>query len=121
MRKFVFTLLAVALMASMSMAKDKAAGAKAEKISGWVNDAKCGAKVNADCAKKCIEAGEKMVVVSDKDHTVYNVDNQDALKGHEGHHVKVTATNNNGTLHVEKVQMLKDKGDKAAADKKSGM
>ena len=114
MRKFAITLLAVALMGSISlMAKDKAAGAKAEKISGWVNDAKCGAKVNADCAKKCIEAGEKMVVVSDKDHTVYPVENQDALKGHEGHHVKVTATNNNGTLHVEKVEMLKDQGDKS--------
>ena len=119
MRKFAFTLLAVALMSCMSLAKDKAP--KAQKISGWVNDAKCGAKVNADCAKKCIQAGEKMVVVSDKDHTVYNVDNQDALKGHEGHHVKVTATNSNGTLHVEKVQMLKDQGEKSAGDKKSGM
>ena len=123
MKKLAITVLAVALMGSMSLAKDKdkAAGGKSEKISGWINDAKCGAKVNADCAKKCAEAGEKMVVVSDKDHTVYNVENQDALKGHEGHHVKVTATNSNGTLHVEKIEMLKDQGEKAADKSKPGM
>jgi hypothetical protein len=116
MRKLAFTLLAVALMGSMSLAKDKAPKAKTEKISGWVDDAKCAAKGktsdHADCAKKCAEAGEKLVIVSDKGHTVYNVDNQEALKGHEGHHVKVSAINNNGTLHVDKVDMLKDQGEK---------
>lgn len=115
MKKLTLAVLAVALMASMSLAKtkDQAAKPKAQKISGWINDAKCGAKLNADCAKKCAEAGEKLVVVGDKDHTVYQVENQDAVKEHVGHHVKVTATNNNGTLHVEKVDMLKDQGQKA--------
>lgn len=117
MKKLALAVLAVAFLASMSLAKpnDDTAKGKKEKISGWVNDAKCGAKVNADCAKKCVEAGEKMVVVSDKDHTVYQVENQDALKGHAGHHVRVTATNNNGTLHIDKVDMLKDQGEKAKA------
>ena len=117
MKRFALTLLAVAFLASFSMAKDKdkAAGAKAEKISGWITDAKCAAKTggdysNADCAKKCAEAGEKLVVVSDKGHKVYNVDNQDALKGHEGHHVRVTGSDSNGTLHVDNVEMLKNQG-----------
>ena len=124
MKKLALAVLAIALMASMSLAKgkdkDEAAKPKAQKISGWINDAKCGAKINADCAKKCAEAGEKLVVVSDKGHTVYQVDNQDAVKDHVGHHVRVTATNNNGTLHVEKVDMLKDQGQKAEKAK-SGM
>jgi hypothetical protein len=122
MKKLALAVLAVALMASMSLAKtkDEAAKPKKEKISGWINDAKCGAKLNADCAKKCADAGEKLVVVSDKNHKVYAVENQDAVKDHVGHHVKVTATDNNGTLHVDKVDMLKDQGEKAEKAK-SGM
>jgi hypothetical protein len=125
MRKIALTVLAVALMGSMSLGKDKAPKVKSEKISGWVNDEKCAAKAktsdHSDCAKKCVGAGEKLVIVSDEGHTVYKVDNQDALKGHEGHHVKVTATNNNGTLHVDKLDMLKDQGEKAADKAKPGM
>ena len=32
-----------------------------------------------------------MVFVSDKDKTIYKIDNADAVKGHEGHHVTLTA------------------------------
>jgi len=115
MRKFGFTLVAIVLLASLSMAKDNASS-KASKVSGWITDAKCASKAgadlsNADCAKKCAEQGEKLVFVSDKDKKVYQVDNQDALKGHEGHHVSVTVTTNNDTLHVDKVDMLKSSGD----------
>jgi hypothetical protein len=122
MKKLALTILAVALMGSMSLAKtkDQAAKPKAQKISGWISDAKCGAKVDAACAKKCADAGEKLVVVSDKDKTIYQVENQDAVKAHAGHHVRVTATDNNGTLHVNKVDMLKDKAEKAEKPK-SGM
>ena len=117
MRKFGFTLVAIVLFASLSMAKDKAAGAKATSVSGWITDAKCAAKAgadlsNADCAKKCAEKGEKLVFVSDKDKKVYQVDNQDSLKGHEGHHVRVTGKEDNDTLHVDKVSMLKGPDDK---------
>lgn len=122
MKKLALAVLAVALMASMSLAKGKDAAAKpkAQKISGWINDAKCGAKLNADCAKKCADSGEKLVVVSDKDHKVYAVENQDAIKDHVGHHVRVTATDNNGTLHVDKVDMLKNQKQKMEKEK-SGM
>ena len=109
MKKIAAVMMLLGCFASLAIAKDKAA-TKAEKISGWVSDAKCGAKgASADhaaCAKKCADGGEKLVVVSDKDHKVYNVDNQDSLKGHEGHHVQVTASDTNGTLHVDKVNML---------------
>jgi len=84
--------------------------AKSETVNGWVSDSKCGAKgANAGaaaCTKKCIAAGEKPVVVSDADQRVYSVENPDALKGHEGHHVAVTGHVNGDSIHVESVKML---------------
>lgn len=112
MKKLLLVVFALAFVSTASFAKDKAP--KATKMSGWVSDEKCGAKDidNADCAKKCAEAGSKLVFVSEKDKSVINVDNQDALKGHEGHHVSVTGKLDNGTLHVDKVAMLKQAEDK---------
>src|SRR5215469_11893384 len=112
MKKLGLILLGVAFLASFSIAQDKASATKATSMSGYITDAKCAAKAgadlsNGDCAKKCAEHGEKLVFVGDKDKKVYQVDNQDALKGHEGHHVKVTGKDDNGTLHVDKVAMLK--------------
>lgn len=51
--------------------------------------------------------------VSDKDNKSWNVDNPEALKAHEGHHVSVTANEDAATdkLHVDAVKMLgKTKG-----------
>ena len=90
--------------------------AMADEFKGFVEDTACSTKAemknNADCAKKCAEAGSKLVFVSEKDKSVINVDNQDALKGHEGHHVSVTGKLDNGTLHVDKVAMLKQADEK---------
>jgi hypothetical protein len=83
---------------------------KSTTVNGWVSDSKCGAKgANASheaCTKKCTGAGEKLVVVTDSDKKVYAVDNQDALKGHEGHHVAVTGTVTGDSIHVNGVKML---------------
>jgi hypothetical protein len=83
---------------------------KSTTVNGWVSDAKCGAKgANAGaeaCTKKCVAAGEKMVIVTDADQKVLAVDNQDALKGHEGHHVAVTGTMSKDSIHVNSVKML---------------
>jgi hypothetical protein len=93
---------------------------KVEKMNGWVSDEKCGTKdiQNADCAKKCSEAGSKLVFVAEKDKRIIDVDNQDALKGHEGHHVSVSGKLDNGTLHIDKVAMLAQKCDPQACDRK---
>ena len=107
MRKFLLLLLAGALIlmvASVSFAGD------AQTVNGWVSDAKCGAKgANAGaeaCTKKCIGAGEKAVLVTDSDQKVLAVDNPDALKGHEGHHVAVTGRVDGDKIHVDSVKML---------------
>ncbi len=58
------------------------------------------------CTKKCVAAGEKLVVVTDGDSKVIAVDNQDAVKDHAGHHVAVTGTVTNNVIHVNSVKML---------------
>lgn len=79
-------------------------------VNGWVSDSKCGAKganaKAAECTKKCIAGGAKVVVVTDSDQKVLTVDNPDALTGHEGHHVAVTGTVNGDSIHVDSVKML---------------
>src|SRR5712692_10107423 len=107
MRKFLLLLLAcslILLVASASFAGD------AQTVNGWVADSKCGVKgANAGaeaCTKKCLAAGAKMVVVTDSDKKVLTVDNPDALKGHEGHHVAVTGHVTKDSIHVESTKML---------------
>lgn len=101
MKKSLWIILAFSLvlgLAGMSFAagsgksaKTSASKAKSETMTGWVSDEKCGAKVNADCAKKCIESGQKVVFVNEKDKSVWNVTNPDPLKEHAGHHISVSA------------------------------
>ena len=84
--------------------------AKSTTVNGWVADDKCGAKGANDkaeaCTKKCLAAGAKLVVVTDKDQKVLMVENPDALKGHEGHHVAVTGHVMGDSIHVESAKML---------------
>ncbi|MGI9101499.1 MAG: hypothetical protein ACR2IF_03555 [Terriglobales bacterium] len=83
-------------------------------MTGYIVDEKCGAKgahAGADaCAKKCIESGEKAIFVSDESKDVLKIANQDAIKGHEGHHVKVSGTVENGTLTIQNLEMAAEKG-----------
>jgi hypothetical protein len=109
MRKILVLCLAIGFVFALTaLALDDAA--KSSTINGYVSDAKCAAKggsaAHAACAKKCADAGEKLVIVTDGDQKVLAVDNQDALKGHEGHHVSVTGTQNGDSVHVNGVKML---------------
>jgi hypothetical protein len=100
-------ILTIAAMVAMFCFTASAAEKKGA-WNGWVGDAKCGAGVKADCVKKCLDAGEKMVFVTDKDKKVISVANPDALKDHAGHHVRVEGTIDNDTLTVASVKMLED-------------
>ena len=105
-----------ALLIVLTLVLVVVAGAKEAAVNGWVVDAKCGAKMasaqGAACAKKCIAAGEKVAFVPDGTQDVLIVDNPDALKGHEGHHVTVTGTENKDkkTIHVDSVKMMAEGG-----------
>ena len=79
-------------------------------VNGWVSDDKCGAKGANEkaeaCTKKCLAAGAKMVIVTDKDQKVLMVDNPDALQVHVGHHVAVTGHVSKDTIHVDSTKMI---------------
>jgi hypothetical protein len=77
-------------------------------VNGYVGDSACMAKgkTNAECTKKCIDKGAKMVVVTDEGDKVLTVDNPKALEGHEGHHVAVTGKVTGDSIHVDGVKML---------------
>jgi len=109
MRKVLLICLAVCFVLALSALAFDDMG-KSATVNGWVVDAKCGAKgANAAgeaCTKKCVAAGEKMVIVTDGDSKVLAVENQDALKGHEGHHVAVTGAMGKDSIKVESVKML---------------
>jgi hypothetical protein len=53
--------------------------------------------------------GDKLSFVSDKDGKSWDVVNPEALKGHEGHHVELSAHvyADKGQIHVMTVKMLK--------------
>jgi len=53
--------------------------------------------------------GDKLTFVSDKDGKSWDVVNPEALKGHEGHHVELSAHvyADKGQIHVMTVKMLK--------------
>jgi hypothetical protein len=107
MRKLLLMCLALSVMfmfVGVTFAADSST------VNGWVADSKCGAKganaAGAECTKKCLAAGAKMVVVTDADQKVLTVDNPDKLKGHEGHHVAVTGDVSGDSIHVNSVKML---------------
>ncbi len=85
------------------------AAPKSNSMTGWISDSKCkktGEK-HASCAKSCVQHGEKAVFVDDKSGNVYPIANQDAVKDHVGDHVKVTASEKDGSLEIAKVSAAK--------------
>ncbi len=103
-------LLACCALSVMFMYTGISFAADATTVKGYVSDSKCGAKganaKAAECTKKCLKAGAKMVVVTDGDQKVLTVENPDSLTGHEGHHVAVTGEVMGDSIHVDSVKML---------------
>jgi hypothetical protein len=116
---FAFVITASLSLAAQEPAASPAAGdkkvAKAEKkeakaaekgkfmsLTGWVKD-----------------QDGKTVFINDKDKQAWSISNLDAVKGHEGHHVKVKAKLNEAdhSLNVEKLSMMR-KGKQTAEEKK---
>ncbi len=109
MRKVLVLCLAICFVFALTALAFDDMG-KSTTVNGWVADDKCGVKGANDkaeaCTKKCLAAGAKMVIVTDKDQKVLMVDNPESLKGHEGHHVAVTGQMGKDSIHVESTKML---------------
>jgi hypothetical protein len=133
MKNVMLSALALCLLIGTATAGKNPSDIKDATVSGWVTDPMCtegSSMASAECVKKCAKDG-KLVLVTDGDNKVWAVVNSEALKGHEGHHVKVTGhpDADKGTIHVVTVAMLDDqkppvaksdmKHDKKAEAKKS--
>jgi hypothetical protein len=109
MRKILVLCLALCFVFALAALAFDDMG-KSATVNGWVSDDKCGAKGANDkaeaCTKKCLAAGAKMVIVTDKDQKVLMVENPDALKDHVGHHVAVTGHVMGDSIHVDSTKML---------------
>ena len=109
MRKVLALCLAICFVFALTALAFDDMG-KSTTVNGWVSDDKCGAKGANDkaeaCTKKCLAGGAKMVIVTDKDQKILMVDNPDALKGHEGHHIAVTGKVMGDSIHVDGAKML---------------
>jgi hypothetical protein len=87
---------AVGLLASAT-ALDSNTGKRLNLV-GWIGDQRCSAKLakastvnesDIKCVKACIDRGEKVVFIDERDKAVIAIHNPEAVKGHEGHHVAV--------------------------------
>jgi hypothetical protein len=109
MKKILLSCAALSLLCLMIVSVS-AAGDQTT-VKGWVADSKCGVKGatagQEACTKKCLAAGASMVVVTDGDQKILTVDNPDALKGHEGHHIAATGEVTGDSIHVESAKMVK--------------
>ena len=112
MKKLFAALLVTSLALFMVVGASAGEKGKATSINGWVSDSNCGVKHaqagGEACLKKCMSNGAKVAFVSDEDKSVWGVDNPDALKGHEGHHVTIAAhvDAKAKSVHVESVTMM---------------
>ena len=106
MKKFMVCLLAVTFAMSLTaFAQQDNSMAQAQ------SDA--AAKAPLMTLKGTVKAeGDKVMFVNDKDGKSWDVMNPEELKGHEGHHVVLTAHvyPDKGEVHVMSLKMAKDNG-----------
>lgn len=107
MKKALIALAAVALLLPALAAAHDHGGS----WTGWVTDSHCAAKgakaEHADCAKKCLEQGGKLVFYNNADEKIYQIDNQKLAEEHLGHAVVVKGTLEGDAITVESIEMAK--------------
>ena len=96
--------LAIAVAVVMSLF---AMSAMAAELTGYISDAKCGAKgssaEHAKCAESCVKGGSAAVFVSDG--KVYKIDDQAKVQDHVGHKVTISGKMKGDTISVDSVKM----------------
>jgi hypothetical protein len=111
MKTVVAILVLTCLVSGAAFGGMRSTGAKKGSWTGWVSDEKCGAAnasaEKAECTKKCVEAGQKLVFVNDKDKSVLAITNPEVLQGHEGHHIQVKGMVEGGSLTVSSARMVR--------------
>lgn len=111
--KRIICAIGLVLFASSTFAEDITG------VHGWIEDGlakKPG--TSSEAVSRSITNGAKYVFVDDVAKNVYVIDDPDAVKGHEGHHVSISGGMDKVamTVHVSKIIMLKDQKPGPAAD-----
>jgi len=104
MKKLMLCGLAVAFAMSLTVF------AQQDNNMGQTQADQAGAKAPLMTLKGTVKAeGDKYVFVNDKDGKSWDVMNPEELKGHEGHHVQLSAHvyADKGSIHVMSLKMLK--------------
>jgi hypothetical protein len=110
MLKRVLLCGAAFLFAGVTFAAPKAQETPTKWWGGYITDSKCAmnakARTNEACVKKCVDAGDKLVLYDTYTKKVYQLDPQSAVTDHETHHVRVYGTMDGDTIHVTSVKMI---------------
>jgi pentapeptide MXKDX repeat protein len=113
MRSVVISLFAIALLMSVSaIAQDTMKQDDSMKHDDMKQDATKSEKMSAKAMGVSGKVGDDgKTFVADKDGKTWKVSNPDALKGHEGHHVRVKARvdADKDEINISSVKMLKGK------------
>jgi len=102
MKKLLFVTLALSLLIGISVvAQDTMQGGASDKPAAAAPLKTLKGTVKAD--------GDKLTFVNDADQKSWDVMNPETLKGHEGHHVQLSAHvyADKNSIHVMSVKMLK--------------
>ena len=109
MKKLLIPILAACLMFSLAAIAQDTMG-KPDTMGKDDNMGKSSMSAPLKTLKGTVKAdGDKITFVNDADQKAWDVMNPEKLKGHEGHHVQLSAhvyTDKN-TIHVMTVKMLK--------------
>jgi hypothetical protein len=109
MKKVMVCLLALTFTVSLTAFAQEAGTSQNNNMSQTQTD-QMGAKAPLMTLKGTVKAdGDKVAFVNDKDGKSWDVMNPEELKGHEGHHVQLSAHvyNDKNSIHVMSVKMLK--------------
>ena len=109
MKKLFVAAFALVVTLGMNMTGFAQAGYGSQGSSGDVKSDKSAAAPLKNLKGTVTAQGEKVTFVTDKDNKTWSVMNPEALKGHEGHHVQLSAHvyADKDTIHVMSVKMLK--------------
>ncbi len=111
--KRIACIIALALLSTFTFGQDVTG------VKGWIEDGlahKPGTS-SAD-VKKNIAGGANYVFVDDASKQVWKIDNPEAVKGHEGHHISFNGGMDkvSMTVHIGTITMLKNQKPGSAAE-----
>lgn len=118
MRRIFTLLFALLLTASFNLVAQDTGDKKVDKAEK--KEAKAAEKGKTMALTGWIkEQDGKKVFENDKDKQAWNISNPDTVKGHEGHHVKIKGTLNEGdhSVNVQSLSML-SKGKQSGEEQK---